>query len=850
MTQSASGMTPPIGDDPLAQAPDRSREGGHARWTWPILLLLLVVNTLGSLYWVSRNIVMVGHDATSYLETSIKYTQFLNGFSLPNWFAAVTFPDYRTPAIYIATLPFLHLFGIDMDGAQMLNVALLPLTILVTYFLGKRVAGSTVGLLAAALVGFLPMMAAMARLYYVEILLTVVVAFNMLALFRTDRFTDRPWSLIWGVSLGVGLLVKWTLPMYLLIPVIWVIWQSELLHDQIAWLRSPTVHLKALAIALAVGMAIALLWFWPDRVAALEFPLGNWLLPAWALMATACVYAIIIPSTRLSNWWASLLLAAAIASLWYFPYIDFPVKLLVIDKERAPEGAGALNLSNYTRYFSFFYREHLGALAFWLIIPVGLFPWLRSWWRRSTLNRDATLLWLSILSAYIVLSIILQHNARNLVPILPQLCILLAIGVRAYSKPVGRIVGAVWLSLLIVQWSLFTFQSLGHAFAAGKPLWANSDYVVSPASGTTDPAYWIAPDVLETIGEPGEDGDPDSLGILVETWEVHRGIFRYLSTRAEKNLTIMALTEEDSRGWSDVLANRWLLINEGDNSGVAEPGQRVIERVEGGDLLFHQLYHPVKRYPIPSGDTIVLYQRTAGPSQPLEYPVVLIESAAIADAINAQSSPAATLFFSNADVATWVGIHDLTVENVVIAEEGGAQIEQGQALLKDATGTLLVATRYDSSEMLDALRATSYVVSESGDGDFRLTTVGRPSRETVSLPVTAEWHAVQVTSLTGYDRADPGEVLPIDMAVAGQIDGSLKMSVRLVDPNGQTVAQQDVTLMPSVKLGLLVPPHGVAGDYTLAAVVYDTNTVEPLLDQTGNQVANLSEITVSDSRLR
>jgi 4-amino-4-deoxy-L-arabinose transferase-like glycosyltransferase len=846
MTQSASRMTSPIDDESATQ----SLSDAHARWTWPVLILLTVVSAVGSLYWVRENIVLVGHDAASYLETSIKYTQFLNGFSLSNWFEAITFPDYRTPALYIATLPFMHLFGIDMDGAQMLNVALLPLTVLVTYFLAKRVGGSAVGLLAAALVGFLPMMAAMARLYYVEIFLTAVVAFNLLALFRSERFTNRSWSLIWGLSLGFGLLVKWTLPMYLLLPVVWVYWQSGLLHDQIVWLHRPTVHLKALAIALAVGIAVALLWFWPNRVAALEFPLGNWLLPAWALMATACVYAIIIPSTRLSNWWASLLLAATIASLWYFPYVDFPIKLLVIDKERAPEGAGALNLSNYTRYFSFFYREHLGALTFWLMMPIGLFPWLRSWWRRSTLNRDATMLWLSILSAYLVLSIILQHNARNLVPILPQLSIVLAIGVRTYSKLVARLVSAVWLALLIVQWSLFTFQPLSPAFAATKPLWAHSDYVVSPASGPTDPGYWIAPDVLETIGGSSQHGEPDSLGILVETWEVHRGIFRYLATRAEQNLTIMALTEEDSRGWSDALANRWLLINEGDNSEVAEPGQKVVERIEGGDALFHQLYRPVKRYQVPSGDTIVLYRRTAGPSQPLDYPVVLIETAAIADAINAQVSAAATLVFSNPDVATWVGIHDLDVENVVVAQEGVGQREQAQTLFEDATGTLLVATRYDSSEMLDALRATSYMVSESGDGDFRLTTAGRPSRETTPLPVMAAWAAVQVTQLTGYDRANPGEVLPLDIAVEGKTDGSLKMSVRLIDPSGQTVAQQDVTVMPSVKLGLLVPPNSIVGDYTLAAVVYDADTVEPVLDQMGNQVATLSEITVSDSPLR
>ena len=272
------------------------------------------------------------------------------------------------------------------------------------------------------------------------------------------------------------------------------------------------------------------------------------------------------------------------------------------------------------------------------MIPAGLFPWLRAWWRRTTLNRDATLLWLSILSAYFVLSIILQHNARNLVPLLPQLTILLAIGLSAYSRTTGRIIGAAWLVVLVVQWSLFTFQPLSKAFAASKPLWADSVYVVSPASDSTDPAYWIAPDVLATIGDP--EGEPDSLGILVETWEVHRGIFRYLATRDNQNLTIMALTEDDSRGWSDLLANRWLLISEGDNSLVAEPGQAALARIAGGDPLFHQLYDAVKRYPLPNGNTITLYQRTAGPSQPLDFPVVLIETAAIADAINAQSSPA------------------------------------------------------------------------------------------------------------------------------------------------------------------------------------------------------------------
>ena len=131
----------------------------------------------------------------------------------------------------------------------------------------------------------------------------------------------------------------------------------------------------------------------------------------------------------------------------------------------------------------------------------------------------------------------------------------------------------------------------------------------------------------------------------------------------------------------------------------------------------------------------------------------------------------------------------------MIAENG----QELATLLEEAVGTLLVATRYDTPEVQEALAADTYAVSEAGDGDFHLTVVGRPNRATVSLPVNTSWDEIEVAGLTGYDEAIPGEVLPLDMRVAGRTDGSLKMSVRLVDPAGQTVAQHDVTLTPDVR---------------------------------------------------
>lgn len=188
------------------------------------LALILAFNLLGSLYWVRQNIVLVGHDASEYLWTSIEYTRFFTDFSSQTLFRAFTFPAYRTPALYIAVQPFFWLFGVSMDSAQLLNVILLGVVIVLTYLLGNMIAGREIGLFAALLVGLLPLLTAMSRLFYTEMFLTALVVLNLLALARCRGFTQRGWSLVWGASLGIGLLVKWTMPLYIWLPLLWYGW--------------------------------------------------------------------------------------------------------------------------------------------------------------------------------------------------------------------------------------------------------------------------------------------------------------------------------------------------------------------------------------------------------------------------------------------------------------------------------------------------------------------------------------------------------------------------------------------------------------------------------------------------
>ena len=82
------------------------------------------------------------------------------------------------------------------------------------------------------------------------------------------------------------------------------------------------------------------------------------------------------------------------------------------------------------------------------------------------------------------------------------------------------------------------------------------------------------------------------------------------------NIDLIALTENDGRGWGDLLADRWILVKDGDDRDVRGLGAALIQRVLHGDPLFHLLYKEVKRYRLATGETAYLYYRGEGPGHP------------------------------------------------------------------------------------------------------------------------------------------------------------------------------------------------------------------------------------------
>ncbi len=814
---------------------------------WLSLAGIIALNVLGSLYWIRQNIVLVGRDPGGHLERTLKAAEILATPSARTLFDLFTLHDYRPPLLYIAAQPFYALFGVSTDSAQLTNIALFAVVLLLTFLVGRRVTTERTALFATLIAGLLPIMPAMSRLFYMEHLLTAALLLNVLALLACDGFRHRGWTLTWGVSLGLAMLVKWTTPVYLLLPTLWLLWRAGFFQQQWQALRHPAVDWLRLVVSVAVALLITALWYLPNRAAAQEMYLGDWMALLWVLALTALFYAWRMEHGVLGNVWTGLLLALVIASVWYFPRIDFLTRLtdVAFGTDRGnQESVNLLRLSNYTRYFEMWTRQLMGPLATLLIILPAAWTWLRRapGWRNARLG--VAVLWLMLLSTYVLLMFLAQATSRNLVPLVPVISILLADSLRDYRKPVAIGLAILWTAVLLFQWTLYTFDAMAPVQARTPALWTTGDYMAWPATGGTDPGYWIQPDVLATINDPNATADaPTTFGMLVDSSEIHRGSFRYLIAAHDLPIELTALSEAETGSWSDMLANQWVLVKDGDPGDIVEPGLSVLARIQAGDPLFERLYAPVKEFPLPDGDMVTLYRRSEGSARPTDFPVVLIETRGIAEAINQLWSERATLFISNADTATWVGIHDLVADDIRIPR-AGETIED--LLGEEVRGTIMAVTRYDTTDVQNWLRSNSDYVTEIGDGEFRLSIFGRPERPLEELPLLSRWEEVAVDELRSFATVAPGEALPIELDLSGQTDGSRKLSVRLISPEGDAIAQRDVVVEESVRLALLVPPDAAPGAYTLAAILYDGVTGETFADLNGEELTPLATLTIDN----
>jgi hypothetical protein len=79
-----------------------------------------------------------------------------------------------------------------------------------------------------------------------------MIVLSMAALFKTDGFRVRNWSLVCGITLGLGMLTKSSFAFFVAVPLALVAWQA---------LRQPSSHARVNAVIALALVGIALPWY-------------------------------------------------------------------------------------------------------------------------------------------------------------------------------------------------------------------------------------------------------------------------------------------------------------------------------------------------------------------------------------------------------------------------------------------------------------------------------------------------------------------------------------------------------------------------------------------------------------
>ena len=130
----------------------------------------------------------------------------------------------QPPLAGIVTAPFYFIFGSAQITGIMLNAAVfLAVLIYSTYKLGAKLSGRETGALAAFLVTIYPVFFNQLKVYMLDVPLAAFAALSVYLLVMSNNFQNLKYSVLFGISCGLGMLVKDSFILFIIGPLSYVI---------------------------------------------------------------------------------------------------------------------------------------------------------------------------------------------------------------------------------------------------------------------------------------------------------------------------------------------------------------------------------------------------------------------------------------------------------------------------------------------------------------------------------------------------------------------------------------------------------------------------------------------------
>jgi len=242
----------------------------------PLLLLLLLIS-LTNFFWLSYNTLPPHWDWAAHMLSALKYHQAMSDYtqqpdlwSLTSVKAVLRNLLGVDQSVYPPLFPLVGSFMIFIAGPSikwlsMTNMLFMALLLYGLFKIGKKIHSEESGVLSCIILCFYPVVFSLSRQYMLEIALLAITALSIYFLLYSEEFRNRAFTALFGVSVGVGLLIKPTYLSYIVGPVCYVasLVGYKMFIGSLPW-REGVWRFCRFLPSLAVGLALAALWYGPN----------------------------------------------------------------------------------------------------------------------------------------------------------------------------------------------------------------------------------------------------------------------------------------------------------------------------------------------------------------------------------------------------------------------------------------------------------------------------------------------------------------------------------------------------------------------------------------------------------
>ena len=134
---------------------------------------------------------------------------------------------FKAPLITVLPTPIFLLLGRRWHAAYLVNVAAIPILCGAVWVIGKRLWNDRAALIAVFVTGTMPLLYGLSRWYLVEYALTATVAVAIGLLLASRNLDDSRTAFLFGITTGLGLLLKVSFPLFIALPFAYTLWKSK-----------------------------------------------------------------------------------------------------------------------------------------------------------------------------------------------------------------------------------------------------------------------------------------------------------------------------------------------------------------------------------------------------------------------------------------------------------------------------------------------------------------------------------------------------------------------------------------------------------------------------------------------